>query len=582
MQKFSIIVLIITGITAAMVILCPMLVVLGFVALIIPGLMLLSTPTLFVYLAATIGFQLVLPKKLGWGVIPIAILLAFGVSWLIMQPQRSAAISEFQAELLPDILPDEPVRLNGNVYVENGELYRAPECDYLCAMLLDLPGVKSVTIENTNSKIGSMTHSVAAFALVRPGADAAPGVLPSNPGQLVRKHRGPAIGRILNEMGSIEAERALDAHWALRLAGAERIDVVEPTPSEKADWIVRLVSIDTEKHPHIKRIEIVRAGSDVQYRKSHVSHFVPSRFLYFGFNVKFGAGTVSDASFGLGGSTWKSPGEDLDLEPTLLEAIEIPRLADLANTRERLRREVQLAIDDPNATPARLELARRWLALFFYNPTKDDYALIARIVGDRRIKDLAAPLRCVFHMGKTPDELSIAYAQRITFDDSTHEERAELAAALASMSPGIFANPDPAHLEIWTRPELYEQAGPFLSRLADLDAQRAIPMLNEALDHAMTKEYWNERRGMIVGIREAYASLGPAAKQDATKISRLILLRPSPITYDYEDAQAWRLTLARMGVPIDELPFFPQSSQQETDRIKSEIHERLQRVQVGI
>lgn len=582
MQKFSIIVLIITGITAAMVILCPMLVVLGFVALIIPGLMLLSTPTLFVYLAATIGFQLVLPKKLGWGVIPIAILLAFGVSWLIMQPQRSAAISEFQAELLPDILPDEPVRLNGNVYVENGELYRAPECDYLCAMLLDLPGVKSVTIENTNSKIGSMTHSVAAFALVRPGADAAPGVLPSNPGQLVRKHRGPAIGRILNEMGSFDAERALDAHWALRLAGAERIVVVEPTPSEKADWIVRLVSIDTEKHPHIKRIEIVRAGSDVQYRKSHVSHFVPSRFLYFGFNVKFGSGTISDASFGLGGSTWKSSGEDLDLEPTLLEAIEIPRLADLANTRERLRREVQLAIDDPNATPARLELARRWLALFFYNATKDDYALIARIVGDRRIKDLAAPLRCVFHMGKTPDELSIAYAQRITFDDSTHEERAELAAALASMSPGIFANPDPAHLEIWTRPELYEQAGPFLSRLADLDAQRAIPMLNEALDHAMTKEYWNERRGMIVGIREAYASLGPAAKQDATKISRLILLRPSPITYDYEDAQAWRLTLARMGVPIDELPFFSQTSQYEIDRIKSKIREQLQRVHAGI
>lgn len=582
MQKFSIIVLIITGITAAMVILCPMLVVLGFVALIIPGLMLLSTPTLFVYLAATIGFQLVLPKKLGWGVIPIAILLAFGVSWLIMQPQRSAAITEFQAELLPDILPDEPVRLNGNVYVENGELYRDPECDYLCAMLLDLPGVKSVTIENTNSKIGSVTHSVAAFALVRPGADAAPGVLPSNPGQLVRKHRGPAIGRILNEMGSFDAEKALDAHWALRLAGAERIDVVEPTPSEKADWIVRLVSIDTEKHPHIKRIEIVRAGSDVQYRKSHVSHFVPSRFLYFGFNVKFGSGTISDASFGLGGSTWKSPGEEFDLEPTLLEAIEIPRLADLANTRERLRREVQLAIDDPNATPARLELARRWLALFFYNATKDDYALIARIVGDRRIKDLAVPLRNVFHMGKTPDELSIAYAQRITFDDSTHEERAELAAALASMSPGIFANPDPAHLEIWTRPELYEQAAPFLSRLADLGAQRALPMLNDALDHVTTNKFWTEQSRMVNGIREAYASLGPAAKQDAPRITELILQRESPIASSFDDVQAWRLVLARMGVPLEELPFFSKTNQDEIDRIKSEIREQLQRVHAGI
>lgn len=580
MRLFGYTLLVFTGITAAVCICCPMLVVFGFVALIVPGLLLLSTPTLFVYLAATMGFQLVFPKKYGWFSFPIAILLTFGLSWLIMQPLRSSAISEFQAVNLPDILPDKPVTLNGNVYVENGELYRSPECDYLCAMLLDLPGVKSVTIENTNSNIGSSHHSVAAFALVRPGADAELGVFPLEPGRLIREH--PGLLRTIKGIDAIEAEKALEADWAIRLAGAERIAVVEPTPVEKADWVVRLVSNDSKEHPQIERVEIVRAGSDVQYRKSHVRHFVPTRFLCFGFYVTFGAGTVTNASFGLGGSNWTSPGEQLVLAPTLLEAIDMPRLADLGTTRERLRREVQLALDDPNASPAKLELARRWLAFFFFNADKNDCALIARIVGDRRIKDIAIPMRNLFHKGKAPDELNIAYAQRITFDDSTHAERAECAAALASMSPGIFANPDPAHLEIWTRPELYEQAGPFLSRLADLGAERALPMLNDALDHVTSKKYWTEQRVMVEGIREAYTSLGPAAKQDATRIRSLIFQRERPIAHSYDDVQAWRLTLAKMGVALDDLPFFPQTNQNEIERIKSEIQERLQQRHVEI
>ncbi len=579
MQKFSNIVLILTGVTAVVSLCCPMLVVLGFLALIIPGVLLLTAPTLFVYLATTLGLQRILPKKYGWGSFPIAIVLAGGLGWLVMLPLRSSAIAEFREELIPDILPDQSITLSGNVYVENGVLHRSPECDYLCTMLLDLPGVASVTIENTTNK-GKANHAVAAFALVRPGADAEPGVFPSNPGQLIRKH--PGLMREVKVRELHEVEKSFEADWAIRLAGTERIVVVEPTPAEEADWILRLVSTRSKESPRIERVEIARAGNDVQYRRSHVRHFVPGQIFYFGFDVQAGAGTISGASFGLGGSTWKSSGQRFGLEPKLLEAIEMPRLADLDHTRERLRAEVQLAIDDPDASPARLELARRWLSLFFFDATKDDYALIARVVGDERVKDLADPIENIFSKGKTPIELRTAYARRITFDDATNQERLMLAKALTSMPSGTFANPDPSHLAIWTRPELYEQAGPFLSRLADLGAQRAMPMLNDALDHVMSKDNWNQRRTMVEGIREAYALLGPAAKQDAAKISSLILQRPSPITSGFNDVQAWRLTLARMGVTVDALPFFPQSSQQQIDRIKSEIRDRLQRVQAEI
>jgi hypothetical protein len=106
-----------------------------------------------------------------------------------------------------------------------------------------------------------------------------------------------------------------------------------------------------------------------------------------------------------------------------------------------------------------------------------------------------------------------------------------------------------------------------------------MPMLHNALTHAISIKHWNQRRAIVEGIREAYTSLGAAANRDAAKISNLILERPSPIASNFKDVQAWRLTLARMGVSVDALPFFPNSSQQQIDRIKSEIRDRMQRVQ---
>ncbi|MFK8114305.1 MAG: hypothetical protein AB8B91_19040 [Rubripirellula sp.] len=580
MRKFCNIVLIVTGVTAAVSLCCPMLVVLGFLALIVPGLVLLSAPTAFVYLATTLGIQRTLPTKIGWAAFPIAIFLAFGLGWLVMQPFRSSAISEFHAEVSPDVLPGEPLLLRGNVYVENGELCRPPECDYLCTMLLDLPGVESVTIERTGLTGRKQDPSVAAFALVRTGANAEPGVFPSNPGQLIRKH--PGLMRQVKGNELLKVEKSLEADWALRLAGVERIVEVKATPVDEADWIVRLVSTHSKESPRVERVEIARTGNGVQFRRSEVRHFVPGRLFYFGFDVQSGVGTISGAAFGIGGSDWKSSEQSVDLEATLLDAIEVPLLAELDDTRARLRREVQRAIDDPHASPARLELARRWLSLFFFDATQNDHQLIARVVGDPRVKDIAGPIESVFFKGKTPIELSTAYARRIAFDDATEKERSLLAKDLSLMPPGTFAKPDPAHLAIWTRPELYEQAGLFLSRLADLDAVRAMPILSDALDHVSTKETWSQRRAMVEGIRDAYASLGPAAKQDAAKISNLVLLRPSPITSGFNDVQAWRLTLARMGVSVDDLPFFPHSGQQQINRTKTQIRDRLQHLEAKI
>ena len=41
------------------------------------------------------------------------------------------------------------------------------------------------------------------------------------------------------------------------------------------------------------------------------------------------------------------------------------------------------------------------------------------------------------------------------------------------------------------------------------------------------------------------------------------------------DADNWRFALARMGVPLDDLPFFPSQKTPETNRIKIRIQARL-------
>jgi hypothetical protein len=577
MHKIGIILLFLTGITAAIALCFPTLAVLGFLVLIVPGVVLLTSPTLFVYLAATISVERLLRAKTGAASFPIAIVAVIGLGWVIMQPSHHSEQTRFDTAVIPDVLAVDPIRFSGDVRIEHDAPRKSTECDYLCAAILDLPGVDSVTVVSRRGEKSKDTEAVVAYTLVDAGDEAEPGVFPSNPGRLIREH--PEFVRQHFGDKLTNAERSLEADWAMRLTSDERICLVEPTPADRADWTVRLISTRNQNEPGIQRVEIVDGSDTVRFRKSHVRHFVPSRFFYIGYDLRAGAAMSSNATFRIGGWEQHTPGHPIQLEPTLLEAIEMPRLASLDDTRARLRFQVQRAMDDPNASPARLELARRWLSIFFFDATQEDVPVIARVIGDERVKDIAVPLANVFRKGQVPAALKMVMARRITFDHASQSERLNLARLLASMPDRTFANPAPEHLAIWTRPELLEQSGPFLSRVADLGAERAIPILDNALQHAITKKHWNERREMIAGIRDAYATLGKEANTESTKISQLILQQPSPITSCFKDVTAWRVTLARMGVPLDDLPFFPNSTTQQVAKIKIQIRDRLQRIQ---
>ena len=132
-------------------------------------------------------------------------------------------------------------------------------------------------------------------------------------------------------------------------------------------------------------------------------------------------------------------------------------------------------------------------------------------------------------------------------------------------------------MKIWETPELYQDAGPFIQSLADLNPQQAIPMLEAALSTAIEIPTWQARRSLIEGIRAAFIRLGPDASTASPQIQELFLRRPSPIMNNSKDADQWRFALARMGLEIHQLPMFPNQSLDDAKRIRSKVSKMLQR-----
>ncbi|MCA9078129.1 MAG: hypothetical protein KDA93_24075 [Planctomycetaceae bacterium] len=570
--------LVVSGILGGIALAAPMLVVMGFVLLIIPGVILLAAPTVFVYLAMTALIR----KRLSGEPGLISTIVAMGISlligWIVMQPFHAAESAKYQASLSPDITSAEPIQLHGHVRIEMDHRRGEPECDSLCAAMLDLPAVESVTVESSRFTKDGKVSRRAAFELVSKTGHPDPGLFPIEPGNILRedpRFRGTFRGREV-----IAAAKAVEAGWALRLAGDQRIVPSKPVAGEEADWLIRLNISREPAEPKIRRVEVVDGEGTVRFRKTHVEHLIPARMFYFGFDVHMGSGTVAGASFHVGRQKRETSHLWLDLEPTLLGAIELSDPAADDTLLTRLRREVELTLDDPDASPARLDLTRRWLALFFFDAEETDAPLIARILADNRIHDIIEPLDNVYGKADVPIELKVAYAQRILMEHSTKQDRTQLASALAAMPPETFAEPHEAHLAIWRNVEVCHEAAPFIARITDLSPELAIPLLLNLLDESVRIEPEFEQRKLIENIQDCFAELGPEASIAVPELRQRFQSETSPIFRNRASLDEWRFVFARLGVPLDDLPFSEKERRQPhtwLDNTKQRIEIRLQR-----
>ena len=567
--------LVITGLLAGLAVAAPKLVVLGYFLLIVPGLILTIAPTVFVYLAATAVIRKLLPIESP----TVSTLVAFGVAlvmgWAVMQPFRLHAIAAYKASELPDVLPDHPIELDGNVRLERTDLRRDPDCDYLSLAVLDSPLVKSVTTVTAGQGKPSDTLLSAAYTLDSVNVNFAAGISPSKPGQIVREYT--PLCRTLGGRKTLLASKAVEANWAIRLSGNERLHEAEPVNEALADWIIQIEKKSHYRTSALNRITILDSQGTVRFRKSYRTQAVPARIFYFGFNAEMSAGVVFGESFHIGRSKLESGQQALEPESALLQAIEFSIPPHDVDALDAIQELVIQTLDEPAATVARLDLARQYLGLFFFDAKEKDHALIARIISDERVKDIDTQVENVFSKSKLPAGMRDAFVSRISMEHTSANLRHWLAECLASLPPETFADPNPTYLAIWKSPKIYQEAAPLIATLADLTPEQALPLLNRILDNAIELPSWRERRTMIQGVQAALIRLGPQAASATPRIRELFLRRPSPITKNAGDADRWRFALARMGVKIEDLPVFPNQSPKSVERNFRQVANKLKR-----
>lgn len=142
-------VLIVTGVLSALLLAFPGIVAIGLILFVIPGLILMSIPTAFLYLLATWLIRLALPIKNTVLAYAIAAASAVALASLAVLPIRMAAQRNFAAAIQPEIIPSVQIALSGHILYEKRSdisFSMDPSCNALCLAMLDLEDVTAVTM----------------------------------------------------------------------------------------------------------------------------------------------------------------------------------------------------------------------------------------------------------------------------------------------------------------------------------------------------------------------------------------------------------------------------------------------------
>ena len=236
----------VSGILAAVAVLIPGSVVLGLYLGIVPGLILVVAPTIFLYTAAFALLRNVLRRRLpNRGRIAInaaAAALTVTAGFALAAPAALDGQRAVAAATKNDVSPPRPLSIEGDVRLDRfGDGWspvgrsKRDACDALCAALLDSPGVRSVTIGGTGSS-GALVSPVT-YRLIPKSQARDATLIPAEPAAIVDHLPDPDRAKRAepNQWKAVlDAKNALKdsvtARWSLRLADDESL-VAEPPPN---------------------------------------------------------------------------------------------------------------------------------------------------------------------------------------------------------------------------------------------------------------------------------------------------------------------------------------------------------------
>jgi len=545
--------LIVSGVLALIALASPSLVVLGFFLLIIPGLILSLAPTVFVYLLLIAIIRWVAPIPPGVTGWVVSVILAAAIGWTATLPLREVQTLRWQAQIKPEVVPSQPLRLTGDVRLDLPAPFRrktdATDCDYLCAALLDTPGITSVTVSDRAAP--------RRFRLVPKGSAPDAGIRPVHPENILSvfdrieaKARRARYGNIRKWDETKAIQDAIAAQWTLRLNTRQTL-VAEPVPADtRPGWTIAITRQDARGAPKVERVEVRGPDGKVRLRRSLVTHRIFIDFFAFAF-----VGGIENAHWEIARKQLSTGGKyaSFDAPFELLSHVFVARPVAPADAEATLRAAVVAALDDPNAGPEQLLAARDWLKQLGYNLLPEDQVLVARIIEDQRAP-VTGPLLNQFLKVQAPVEFRRGFVARIVNPQTTADDRGYYARWLAAMPVGTFANPTADEQRIWADPKLYTDAAPFLQRLADT-GEPGLQRMMVLIQQAAAIDSWPKRQPLVRELRRGFARMGRAASPALPVVLPLFAQRSSPLMNEWRERKLWQMTLVRMDLPIERMPF---------------------------
>ncbi|WP_309622643.1 hypothetical protein [Novosphingobium sp.] len=566
----------ITGIISAVVWMAPSLVTIGLFLLVVPGLILMIMPTVFVYLLATLLIRAVLPLQ-SWPATAAALAIVVALGFILPQPLRLIHKAQYDSAMQPEIVPGDPVRLAGEVLVINKKpshdgALGGPACDALCAALLASPGVTGVTIRNEAADADDPRQKHFRLDPGKAGGSAGPNKPEDIVGHLPELREPHKKGEPLPARSDRQQalRQAVISDWTIRLATSAGLSETQTAPA--ADFTITITANNRAHwNPNVDRLEVARTGQPPLLRRSLVRQRALAAPFHFGFE-----GMIENAHFVIGYSMLTSAPIYPDFDP-LLELLRHTSLAqaipDVAQSGA-LRSAVIAALDKPSASQAQLNLAKGWMDSLEYKPAPEDLALVHRVIADQRITGIRTQVNR-FYQKAIPPELRAPLVARILNPASDPQERSAYGKLLSKLPEGTFAQPTGDEARILADPVLRRQAAPFIERLAD-QSQPGLAMLMQILENEIASgTQWAIQRPVIRAVRRGLARLGPGAASALPRIEELFARPRNPLANLSQEADEWRFTMARMGKPVDALPFTSGQKPESLERDKAQIRKRL-------
>lgn len=587
----------VTGIASAVFATFPTFVVLGFVALVAPGVVMMLTPTAFLWGIVFAGFLNFSERRVG---ARLAFVVAGSATAALLfalpTPGQRIASSRYQGSLRPDVVPTAPLQPHGNVRLDyrypvrsNGPMPRLADgtlplaCDGLCVALLFAPDVDSVTINlssNVSPELGNagedpLNESARTYRLHgKPqcpdgnaaGLDFQP--TPALVTELSREHRD-----------------AIESAWRLALS-TDRCITAEPAV-DHTDFLVReWKTVDPPQPSFLNRLAVVSSaniegfeildgeGRQLAHQR-RVGVTAAARPLHFTFIFNSG---VPEAGFRWARTVYenrKSYGTPLRLNEAVAAYTNLtstlPPEPNAIQSVEMLRQALTTALADPSRAandPVFGMGPAYFQALMTAGPTAEDLAVVRALIVDGRVTSFPSQFEArqvfgdsinLFREAVIERALSNA-AEEIPWVRRLNETMAEV------MPVGAFKHLSSQEEALLDDEVRRVRAPGLIYRLYD-QGDAAVPRLVEILEfhlrarcNAPEKESGPDRNirvraaeSGIAAARGALCRLGKDGAAAQTTIEEWFAegFMPALIA----DSMHWKRLAFRFGTPIENIEF---------------------------